>query len=226
MAGGAKSPCPFRETPIFCQPLGVVGARPVGPGRWIRLMWQAAKNQYSRESATKDQFSRNRIRFRRDPLPGIDGGRATSGCRAQDPYPPLLRPCGGFSGQTAARDRNAGGLSALIDAFDLEVPLPRRLRATGQRHRIRDYDRWRIMTPRHAPAPTLEGHLTFALKYEGLDLAVLKRLFLTVSTAPIEEIARARPTGSYARRVWFLFEWLTGRIWTCPTPRAAAMSRC
>ena len=31
---------------------------------------------------------------------------------------------------------------------------------------------WRILTPRHAVSPTLEGHLTFALKYEGLDLAV------------------------------------------------------
>jgi len=102
------------------------------------------------------------------------------------------------------------GYSALIDAFDLEVPLPRRLRATGQRHRIRDYDQWRIMTPRHAPAPTLEGHLTFALRYEGLDLAVLKRLFLLIGPAPIEAIAQARPTGTYSRRFWFLFEWLTG----------------
>ena len=38
------------------------------------------------------------------------------------------------------------------------------------------------MTPRHAPHARLEGHLTFALKYEGLDLAVLKRLFLTTGS--------------------------------------------
>jgi hypothetical protein len=54
----------------------------------------------------------------------------------------------------------------------------------------------------------LEGHLTFALKYEGLDLAVLKRLFLTVQPAEIESIVRAKLTGSYARRTWFLYEWL------------------
>ena len=129
---------------------------------------------------------------------------------------PFSGPVAVFRGRRLPETATPAGYSALIDAFDLEVPLPRRLRATGQRHRIRDYDRWRIMTPRHAPAPTLEGHLTFALKYEGLDLAVLKRLFLTVSTAPIEEIARARPTGSYARRVWFLFEWLTGRSLDLP----------
>jgi hypothetical protein len=76
------------------------------------------------------------------------------------------------------------------------------------------------MTPRHAPQPTLEGHLTFALKYEGLDLAVLKRLFLATGPAAIEALVREKPTGSYARRIWFLYEWLTGiRL---PLPDAAA----
>jgi hypothetical protein len=91
------------------------------------------------------------------------------------------------------------------------VPLPRTLSATGERHRIQDEAGWRILTPRHAPAPDLEGHLTFALKYEGVDLAVLKRLFAAVTPARIKGIVRATPTGSYARRIWFLYEWLTGR---------------
>lgn len=101
------------------------------------------------------------------------------------------------------------GYSALIDAYGLAVPLPRMLFATGERHRIVEADGWRILTPRHAPASTLEGHLTFALKYEGLDLAVLKRLFLAVGSGTIDALVRAKPTGSYARRVWFLYEWLT-----------------
>ncbi|SIT57122.1 Cell filamentation protein Fic [Mesorhizobium prunaredense] len=101
------------------------------------------------------------------------------------------------------------GYSALIGAYGLAVPLPRTLSATGEHHRITERDGWRIMTPRHAPHPTLEGHLTFALKYEGLDLAILKRLFLATGTAPIEALVRESPTGSYARRIWFLYEWLT-----------------
>ena len=68
------------------------------------------------------------------------------------------------------------GYAALIDAYKLNVPLPRTLSALGEHHRIREESGWRILTPRHAPSATLEGHLTFALKYEGLDLAVLKRL--------------------------------------------------
>ncbi|TIR28018.1 MAG: cell filamentation protein Fic, partial [Mesorhizobium sp.] len=102
------------------------------------------------------------------------------------------------------------GYSALIDAYKLAVPLPRILSATGEHHRITEQDGWRIMTPRHAPQPTLEGHLTFALKYEGLDLAVLKRLFLETGPAAIEALVRKSPTGSYARRIWFLYEWLNG----------------
>lgn len=102
------------------------------------------------------------------------------------------------------------GYSALIDAYDLSVPLPRILSAIGARHRVVEEGGWRILTPRHAPHPTLEGHLTFALKNEGLDLAVLKRLFLTTGPTEIEALVSAKPTGSYARRVWFLYEWLTG----------------
>jgi hypothetical protein len=104
------------------------------------------------------------------------------------------------------------GYSALIDAYSLRVPLPRTLSATGEHHRTRNEAGWRILTPRHAPSPDLEGHLTFALKYEGLDLAVLKRLFAAVPPAEIEAIVRAKPTGSYSRRIWFLYEWLIGRL--------------
>jgi hypothetical protein len=102
------------------------------------------------------------------------------------------------------------GYAALIDGYGLAVPLPRLLFATGERHRVIEQEGWRILTPRHAPDATLAGHLTFALKYEGLDLAILKRLYLAVEAADIEAIVQATPTGSYARRIWFMYEWLTG----------------
>ena len=67
------------------------------------------------------------------------------------------------------------------------------------------------LSGRHGPPATLEGHLTFALKYEGLDLAVLKRLFKAAGPREIEAVVRSKPTGSYARRIWFLYEWLLGQ---------------
>ena len=102
------------------------------------------------------------------------------------------------------------GYVALLDAYDLAVPSPRLFFAIGEHHRIREEAGWRILTPRHAPPATLAGHLTFALKNEGLDLALLKRLFQTVGAAGIEQMVRSTPTGGYARRLWFLYEWLTG----------------
>lgn len=75
------------------------------------------------------------------------------------------------------------GYSALVDAYDLSVPLPRLLSATGEHHRTCTDAGWQILTPRHAPKASLEGHLTFALKYEGLDLAVLKRLFAATGSS-------------------------------------------
>ena len=102
------------------------------------------------------------------------------------------------------------GYSALIGAYNLSVPLPRTLSATGERHKAYEDAGWRILTPRHAPKASVEGHLTFALKYEGLDLAVLKRLFAATGPGEIAALVRAKPTGSYARRIWFLYEWLTG----------------
>jgi len=100
------------------------------------------------------------------------------------------------------------GYAALIKAFSLAVPLPKILSATGKRHTIIIDNNWRILTPRHAPEPSLGGHLTFALKHEGVDLLVLKKLFEMIGDKPIEEIVKAKPTSRYARRLWFLYEWL------------------
>ena len=117
------------------------------------------------------------------------------------------------------------GYSALIEAYDLEVPLPRQLLAIGARHRVVEEGGWRLLTPRHAPENTLTGHLTFAVKWEGLDLAVLKRLFHRIGVEPVIAIIRDQPTGTYARRIWFLYEWLLQTRLELPDA-SAAISYC
>lgn len=102
------------------------------------------------------------------------------------------------------------GYAAIIKTYKLRVPLPITLTAIGKHHVSYSKDGWNIKTPKHQPAPTLIAQLTFALKYEGIDLAVLKQLFLTTGAAPIEALINGSPTGSYARRIWFLYEWLLG----------------
>jgi len=115
-----------------------------------------------------------------------------------------------FHEQSLPERATPAGYAALIEAYGLKVPLPRTLSATGEHHRIRIEGGWRILSLRHAPSPDLGGHLTFALKYEGVDLAVLKRLFKASRPGEVEDLIRAKPTGRYARRIWFLYEWLTG----------------
>ena len=100
------------------------------------------------------------------------------------------------------------GYAALIGTFDLNVPLPLTLSAIGSKHKVYEREGWRIYTPRHEPAATLDGHLVFAFKYEGLDLAVLKKLFETIDPVALEKIIKAKPSSSYMRRIWFLHEWL------------------
>jgi hypothetical protein len=101
------------------------------------------------------------------------------------------------------------GYGAIIDAFHLKVPLPCRLALISGKHKRYEEDEWIVLTPRHLPEDNLNGHLTFALKYEGLDLHVLKALFSVVSKKEISDIITGEPTGQYSRRIWFLYEWLS-----------------
>ena len=103
------------------------------------------------------------------------------------------------------------GYAALIAGHALAVPVPDYLCAIGTKHKKYDIGRWRIFTPRHKPEDSLYGHLTFALKYEGIDLAVLITLFDQVESETIAQIVRSEPTGAYSRRIWFLYEWLCNK---------------
>lgn len=100
------------------------------------------------------------------------------------------------------------GYAALIVGNGLPVPAPDYLCAIGTKHKKYEKGRWRVFTPRHEPDDTLYGHLTFALKHEGVDLAVLKALFDVVKSETIVDIVHSEPTGAYSRRIWFLYEWL------------------
>lgn len=120
------------------------------------------------------------------------------------------RPLNHFRGRTAPEPVIPAGYAALIERFDLSLPLPPRLAGIATRHHPRPTPEWLLLTPRHQPAETLEAQLTFALKWEGVDLGVLAALFKAAAASDVADIVRAKPTGAFARRIWFLYEWLTG----------------
>lgn len=100
------------------------------------------------------------------------------------------------------------GYSALIADYKLSVPVPDTLCVIGTKHKKFESGRWRYFTPRHKPEGNLYSQLTFALKYEGVNLAVFKALFDEITPEIIATIVRSEPTGSYSRKIWFLYEWL------------------
>lgn len=50
--------------------------------------------------------------------------------------------------------------------------------------------------------------LKFAIRYEPLELGLLKAAFRGMGPEPLEEWVRREPSGQFARRAWFLYEWL------------------
>lgn len=67
-----------------------------------------------------------------------------------------------------------------------------------------------VYPSKYWPGNTLGDHLEFALKYDGTNLAILASLFQKVAAEDLLGFVRSKPTGKYARRLWFLYEFLTG----------------
>jgi len=108
------------------------------------------------------------------------------------------------------------GYSALIERYDLQIPIPRRLAAIGTRRNPASSDRWRLRTSRQAVPVALGEHLEFALKHEGVNLSVLSALFGVVPKKEFEAWISAAPGGASTRRVWFIYEWMTKQFLDVP----------
>lgn len=128
----------------------------------------------------------------------------------------LSRTAHTFHGRSLPEPGTPAGYAWLLERYGLRVPLPPRLAAVAMRHRPRATERWRLVSPRQAPDESLAGHLTFALEYEGVDLAVIAAMRDAIPDAENEAMVRRAPTGCRARRAWFLYEWATGRPLAVP----------
>lgn len=66
------------------------------------------------------------------------------------------------------------------------------------------------------PVATPAAHLQFHLRHEVPHLEFLSRLFAQAGPDFVQEWIAAEPTGQYARRAAFLYEWLTGDLLQAP----------
>lgn len=99
-------------------------------------------------------------------------------------------------------------LIAVIEKGGTNIPLPDRLAIVTEKHQRYNTDQWQVFTIRHKPNNDLISHLAFALKYEGIDLYILKKFFQYSGKEPVLDMIKKEPTSQYTRRVWFLYEWL------------------
>lgn len=54
-------------------------------------------------------------------------------------------------------------------------------------------------------------HLEFALKHDGTNLALLAEIFGVIDAGGLAAFVAAAPFGKYRRRLWYLYEWLSGK---------------
>jgi hypothetical protein len=69
---------------------------------------------------------------------------------------------------------------------------------------------------KYDPGESDGEQLGFALKYEGVHLSLLNRLFQLMPPRELCAYLIQKPTGKYARRIWFLYEFLTGHRLALP----------
>jgi len=125
-----------------------------------------------------------------------------------------------FHGRSTPEPGFLAGYAFLIAEIEKNteeiVPLPDRLAIITEKHQRYNTDQWQVFTIRHQPNKDLSSHIVFALKYEGIDLYILKKLFQYTKGEPVISMIKKEPTSQYSRRVWFLYEWLIGKTLEIP----------
>lgn len=118
-----------------------------------------------------------------------------------------------FQHRTVPEGVRLAGWSALATELGIAAPV-RNPTAISDQHvsgSSREENGWRVFDARYRTGEGLVDHLAFALRHESLDLLILKKVFDLAPQAEFERFVRESPTGIAPRRVWFLYEAMTGR---------------
>jgi hypothetical protein len=112
------------------------------------------------------------------------------------------------------------GYAWLKETFNL--PVTQKLSILSQIGRDRktsfhDGVRHEVYRPQAKPDDTPVAHLAFALKHEGVNLEVLSRVFSVLDKQQLNDWISSEPSGQYARKAGFLYEWMTGDSLDAPT---------
>lgn len=106
------------------------------------------------------------------------------------------------------------GVSFLIEEFNLQIPEPAvrsKIVAGARKTEIKDG----VVFQFYPKSYLVKGYyeqIKFALRYEPIDLGFYKTLFKKIEKDWLTEKIRQEPTGIYARKLWYLYELLTGEV--------------
>jgi hypothetical protein len=105
------------------------------------------------------------------------------------------------------------GLHRLIADLELQIPLPEtrsEIIAGARRTTVTDGKVLEQYPKNYMPKGTI-GNLRFALRYEPIALGVYWALFQTMDSHELANWILSEPTSIFARRAWYLYEWLIGQ---------------
>lgn len=110
------------------------------------------------------------------------------------------------------------GLMAVIKELDLKVPLPavRSTVISGARKTNNVSGIVNEYYPKSYAVEDLYANLKFAMRYEPVDLRIWAAAFEAINKEWLEVQINSEPTGVYARRIWYLYELLTGETLDVP----------
>lgn len=112
----------------------------------------------------------------------------------------------------------SAGLIAVIKELNLKTPLPA-IRSTvisGARKTNNVGGIVNEYYPKTYAAEGLYANLKFAMRYESVDLGIWAAVFEAIDKQWLEVQINSEPTGVYARRIWYLYELLTGETLNVP----------
>jgi Fic family protein len=108
----------------------------------------------------------------------------------------------------------SAGYSYLLEKYEI-TGMPNwhksSVSASGnQDSKIQDRYTEQVFRKQYWPGEKVGDHLEFAVKHDGINIGLLARIFERAPQEEILEYIKSKPTGKYARRIWFFYEFLTG----------------
>jgi len=108
----------------------------------------------------------------------------------------------------------SAGYAALIERYALDV-VPNWHRSVVSDGAVRRTDATRsgvvdTYPSNYWPGDDPGAHIEFALKYDETNPGLLAAILPVVGPEEITRFVRSKPTGKYARRIWYFYEMLTG----------------